>query len=68
LPEQEEKMEKNIKQAVTLASELADIFNILVRETQDLDLQRLFKQLEADIMDMRHKLSLAIKIINSTMG
>lgn len=60
-------MEKDIKQAVTLASELADIFNILVRETQDLDLQRLFKQLEADIMDMRHKLSLAIKIINSNM-
>ena len=49
-------MEKDIKRAVTLASEMADIFNALVRGTQDLDLQRLFKQLEADVMDIRHKL------------
>ena len=60
-------MEKNIRRAEAMASEMADIFNSLVRETKDLDLQRLFKQLEADVMDMRHKLSLAIKIIcNST--
>lgn len=60
-------MGNDIKRAEAMASELADIFNSLVRETQDLDLQRLFKQLEADVMDMRHKLSLAIKIIcNST--
>ncbi|OQX91566.1 MAG: hypothetical protein B6D58_07430 [candidate division Zixibacteria bacterium 4484_95] len=58
-------MEKDIKRAVTLASEMADIFNALVRGTQDLDLQRLFKQLEADVMDIRHKLSLAIKIISN---
>jgi len=65
LPEQEGKLEKDIKRAVTLASEMADIFNALVRGTQDLDLQRLFKQLEADVMDIRHKLSLAIKIISN---
>ena len=58
-------MEKDIKRAVTLASEMAGIFNALVRGTQDLDLQRLFKQLEADVMDIRHKLSLAIKIISN---
>lgn len=60
-------MGNDVKRAEAMASELAGIFNSLVRETKDLDLQRLFKQLEADVMDMRHKLSLAIKIIcNST--
>ena len=44
------------------SAELGDIFNTLVTETTDFDLERLFKQLEADIMDIRHKLSLASKI------
>jgi hypothetical protein len=28
----------------------------------DLDLQRLFKQIEADVMDLEHKLSMAVKL------
>ena len=55
-------MNKKVKKAVTLANDLGDLFNILVDETSDLDLKRLYKQLEADMMDIRHKIALAAKI------
>ncbi len=55
-------MQDKIKKADSLASELAGMFNQFVQETEDFDLRRLFKQLEADLMDIRHKLSLALKI------
>jgi len=58
-------MASDIDKAVKLAEELGDIFNNLVSKTQDFDLERLFKQLEADMMDMRHKLALAAKIIKN---
>lgn len=58
-------MDKKLKAAVKLADELGDIFNSLVKEADDLDLKRLFKQLEADMMDTRHKLALAAKISKS---
>jgi len=48
-----------------MANELAGLFNELVNETEDFDLKRLFKQLEADIMDFRHKIALASKIIGN---
>ena len=54
-----------INQAARLADELGIVFNDLVNEAKDFDLKRLFKQLEADMMDMRHKLALAAKIVNS---
>ena len=56
----------NIKKAKTLAGELNGVFNTLVNNTEDLDLKRLFKQLEADMMDIRHKLSLASKIVKNS--
>ena len=56
-------MKQKIKKADDLSSELAGIFNELVKDTNDFDLKRLFKQLEADLMDTRHKLSLALRII-----
>ena len=58
-------MDKNVKRAEVLAVELNEIFNTLVSQAEDLDLKRLFKQLEADMMDFRHKLSLAPKLIDS---
>jgi hypothetical protein len=58
-------MKQKIKKADDLACELADLFNQLVNDADDFDLKRLFKQLEADMMDFRHKLALAGKIIGS---
>jgi hypothetical protein len=58
-------MNKKIEKAVKLSDELGVIFNSMVNEVKDLDLKRLFKQLEADMMDTRHKLALAARIINS---
>jgi hypothetical protein len=58
-------MKEKIRKADVLSSELAGLFNELVNDTSDFDLKRLFKQLEADLMDMRHKLSLALRIIGS---
>lgn len=55
-------MQKRLAKAMKLAEELGDIFNVLVKESDDLDMKRLFKQLEADMMDTRHKLALAAKI------
>jgi hypothetical protein len=55
-------MNKKVKKAETLADDLGDLFNSLVNETSDLDLKRLYKQLEADMMDIRHKIALAAKI------
>lgn len=58
-------MKQKIMKADSMANELAGLFNELVNETDDFDLKRLFKQLDADIMDLRHKLSLASKIIGN---
>ena len=55
-------MKKKITKAVELSDDLGDIFNALVKESDDLDIKRLFKQLEADMMDIRHKLALAARI------
>jgi hypothetical protein len=42
-------MKQKIQKAGDMATELAGLFNELVNETDDFDLKRLFKQLEADI-------------------
>ena len=52
-------MLNSIDRANKLAIELGDICNALVDKTDDFDLKRLFKRLEADTMDFRHKLSQA---------
>jgi len=61
-------MNKKVKKAMTLADELGDLFNNLVKETTDMDLKRLFKQLEADMMDIRHKIVLAAKIADDSQS
>jgi len=57
-------MDKNVKRAEVLAAELNEIFNTLVSQAEDLDLKRLFKQLEADMMDFRHKLATHVEVKN----
>jgi len=56
-------MQQKIQRADALANELAGLFNELVNDASDLDLKRLFKQLDADLIDFRHKLALASRII-----
>ena len=58
-------MKDRVNKAVELANELGDLFYSMVNDVEDLDLKRLFKQLEADMMDTRHKIALAARIINS---
>lgn len=58
-------MKDKVEKAAMLADELGELFNSLVKEADDLDIKRMFKQLEADMMDTRHKLALALKILGS---
>lgn len=58
-------MKNKVEKAVKLADELGGLFNGLVKDADDLDIKRMFKQLEADLMDTRHKLALALKILGS---
>jgi hypothetical protein len=53
-----EKSEKAVKRA----NELHKIVREMIPLTDDLDLQRLLKQIEADLMDIEHKLSMAVKL------
>jgi hypothetical protein len=55
-------MLKTAQEALRNAHELAEQVNKLVLGTHDLDLQRLLKQVEADLMDLQHKLSIAVKL------
>jgi hypothetical protein len=57
-------MENKIKQAEKITEELCQLYNDMKNDTEDLDLKRLFKQLEADMMDSKHKLALAYDLIN----
>ncbi|UCC78722.1 MAG: hypothetical protein JSW64_10620 [Candidatus Zixiibacteriota bacterium] len=53
-----EKSEKSLK----MAGELHKMVREMIPQAGDLDLQRLLKQIEADVMDLEHKLSMAIKL------
>ncbi len=55
-------MQKNAQKALELAGDLDLLIRKMIPDTQDLDLQRLLKQVEADMMDVQHKLSMAIKL------
>ena len=55
-------MPNKAEQAFKGAKELAELVNSMIPETHDFDLQRLLKQIEADLMDIQHKLALAIRI------
>jgi hypothetical protein len=55
-------MAKTAEQALKDARSLATLVNTLINGSSDLDLQRLLKQIEADLMDIQHKLSLAVRL------
>lgn len=55
-------MAKTAEQALKDARSLASLVNTLIEGSSDLDLQRLLKQIEADLMDIQHKLSLAVRL------
>ncbi len=57
-------MKKRSREALESAKKLADQIQDMVDKADDLDLQRLLKQIEADLMDIQHKLAIAVKLID----
>jgi hypothetical protein len=55
-------LKEQSEKSLELAGELHKIVRELIPQADDLDLQRLLKQIEADVMDLEHKLSMAIKL------
>ncbi len=56
-------MEKRSNQAFDGARKLADLVQGMINDAHDLDLQRLLKQIEADLMDIQHKLALVKRLV-----
>ena len=54
-------IEKSEK-ALSMASDLKKLVDEMISQTSNLDLKRLLKQIDADLMDVRHKLSVALKL------
>ena len=55
-------MKGKSEKSLELAGELHKLVREMIPRADDLDLQRLLKQIEADVMDLKHKLSMAIKL------
>ena len=55
-------MKEKAEKSLELAGELHKTVREMIPQVNDLDLQRLLKQIEADVMDLEHKLSMAIKL------
>jgi hypothetical protein len=55
-------MKQRAEKALERARDLGGLVRTMIPETKDLDLQRLLKQIDADIMDVQHKLSMAVKL------
>jgi hypothetical protein len=55
-------MKEKAEEALSKAREVADLVNSMIGRSTDLDMQRLLKQIEADLMDVQHKLSLVARI------
>jgi uncharacterized Zn finger protein len=56
-------MKKRSREALDSAKKLADQVQEMVEKADDLDLQRLLKQIEADLMDIQHKLAIAVRLV-----
>lgn len=59
---------ERLAKAKKLSKELANEINHLVNSTSDYDLERLFKKIEAEIMDIQHNLKLALRISEDNSG
>ena len=55
-------MTNKAEQALLRARELEAMVSSMMPETGDLDLVRLLKQIDADLLDIQHKLSMAVKL------
>ena len=55
-------MKEQAEQALRSAKDLRDQVNNMIERSNDLDVQRLLKQVDADLMDVQHKLSLAARL------
>lgn len=55
-------MTKEWEKSLDLAAKLHAQVKQMIPGAGDLDLQRLLKQIEADLMDLQHKLSMAEKL------
>ena len=50
------------QEALESARQLGELVRNMIPATHDLDLQRLLKQVDSDLMDIQHKLSLAVRL------
>jgi hypothetical protein len=55
-------MATKAEEALSSARNLALQIDNMIAEADDLDLQRILKQIEADLMDVQHKLALAVRL------
>jgi hypothetical protein len=49
-------------EALEKAKQVRDIINHMIGSSHDLDLQRLLKQIDADLMDVQHKLAIVVRL------
>jgi hypothetical protein len=55
-------MANKINEALNGAKAVAEVVHSIIDDSGDLDLQRLLKQIEADLMDVQHKLTIAFRL------
>ncbi len=53
---------EKLQDALNGAKNVADQVRSMIDDAGDLDLQRLLKQIEADLMDLQHKLAIAVRL------
>ncbi len=59
---------ERLEKASHLSRELAREIKYLVDSTEDYDLVRLVKKIEAELMDVQHNINLALRIVHSDSG
>jgi len=55
-------MLEDAERALNMADDLTQIVKKMMPQSHDLDLQRLLKQIDADLMDVKHKLAILVKL------
>ncbi len=55
-------MTNKAERALIKAKELGAMVSGMIPDSEDLDLVRLLKQIDADLMDIQHKLSMTVKL------
>ena len=55
-------MKEKSGKLLVLAKELQDTIRSMVLHADNLDLQRLLKQIDADLMDLQHKITMVIEL------